>query len=229
MEDEKDSPPLQRTGPEGGRLSKEKLTWPWWWSETFTVIILTIIIMITITILLLILVIMIIITTITMVRIKLKSNLLRRLTVGQTAKWILFLTQSLKNSHYHWEKYKCLLCLYLYKLGSSSTLKPWTIRSAPSFSRACAETLLNFHWQWKPCVKETDPNCPMIGCPNYVQNCELQKYSGWLKNLEHHLCGSELSSLKAKVQLWIFLWRWSWWWQWCWWCPITMVRSDKER
>ena len=49
--------------------------------------------------------------------------------------------------------------LYLYKLGSSSTLKPWTIRSAPSFSRACAETLLNFHWQWKLCVKETDPNC----------------------------------------------------------------------
>ena len=26
MEDEKDSPPLQRTGPEGDRLSKEKLT-----------------------------------------------------------------------------------------------------------------------------------------------------------------------------------------------------------
>ena len=115
LEDEKDSPPLQRTGPEGGRLSKEKLTWPWWWSETFTgIILIIIIIMITITMLLVIMIIIIIIlliilliiiiTTIIMVRIMLKSNLLRRLTVGQTAKWILFLTQSLKNYHYHWEK-----------------------------------------------------------------------------------------------------------------------------
>ena len=40
----------------------------------------------------------------------------------------------------------------------------------------------------------------MIGCLNYVQNCELQKYSGWLKNLEHHLCRSKLSSLKPKFE-----------------------------
>ena len=40
----------------------------------------------------------------------------------------------------------------------------------------------------------------MIGCLTYGQNCELQKYSGWLKNLEHHLCGSKLSSLKPKFE-----------------------------